>query len=121
VTIVLSGGTEVTVRGEPIRDGGTPAGVILRIAARGGRGGRAPDRGHPRWGWESLTDTERSVTNLVTQGLTNQEAAQRLYMSRHTVGFHLRSIFRKLDVNSRVDLTRLVAQLDAAPPAPARP
>jgi DNA-binding CsgD family transcriptional regulator len=60
-----------------------------------------------RFGWESLTTTERNVTDLVVEGLTNREAAERLFLSRHTVDFHLRSVFRKLDIRSRVDLTRV--------------
>jgi DNA-binding CsgD family transcriptional regulator len=60
-----------------------------------------------RFGWESLTTTERNVTDLVVQGLTNREAADRLFLSPYTVDFHLRSIFRKLDIRSRVDLTRV--------------
>lgn len=79
----------------------------------------APDdaaRGERRpYGWESLTDTERSVTELVAEGLTNRQAAERLFLSRYTVDFHLRSIFRKLDVSSRVDLARLVVQRDTTP------
>ena len=59
-------------------------------------------------GWTSLTDTERSVAHVVAEGLTNREAAERLFLSPHTVDFHLRSIFRKLGTNSRVHLTRLV-------------
>jgi DNA-binding NarL/FixJ family response regulator len=58
----------------------------------------------------NLTNTERSVVELVTEGLTNREAAERLFLSDHTVGFHLRSIFHKLDVTSRVDLARLIAK-----------
>jgi DNA-binding CsgD family transcriptional regulator len=74
-----------------------------------GRGrGTQPHPSRPGFGWGSLTDTERAVMELVTDGLTNQEAAERLFLSRHTVGFHLRSIFRKVGVNSRVDLTRMV-------------
>jgi DNA-binding CsgD family transcriptional regulator len=46
----------------------------------------------------------------VSEGLTNASAAQRLYLSRHTVDFHLRQIFRKLDIRSRVELTRMVVE-----------
>jgi DNA-binding CsgD family transcriptional regulator len=64
-------------------------------------------RERARFGWESLTTTERNVTDLVVQGLTNREVAKRLFQSPHTVDSHLRSIFRKLDIRSRVDLTRV--------------
>ena len=66
----------------------------------------------PALGWESLTDTELNVTSLVRQGLTNRATAGRLLMSPYTVDSHLRSIFRKLDVNSRVELTRVALEHD---------
>lgn len=59
-------------------------------------------------GWESLTETEMRVARIVAEGATNAQAAQRLFLSRHTVDFHLRQIFRKLRIHSRVELTRLV-------------
>jgi DNA-binding CsgD family transcriptional regulator len=65
-------------------------------------------RTRPRWGWESLTPSEYRVAALVAEGLTNRSVAERMYLSRHTVDFHLRQIFRKLDVSSRVGLTRVV-------------
>ena len=61
----------------------------------------------PRSGWDSMTDSELVVARLVAQGLTNREAAERLFVSRHTVSSHLRSIFAKLNVNSRVELARI--------------
>jgi DNA-binding CsgD family transcriptional regulator len=61
-------------------------------------------------GWASLTDTEREVANLVAEGLTNREVAGKLFLSRHTVDFHLRQIFRKLDVASRVGLVHVVLE-----------
>jgi DNA-binding CsgD family transcriptional regulator len=64
--------------------------------------------GRPMTGWASLTDTQRAVAELVAQGLTNTKVAAALYRSRHTVDFHLRQIFLKLGINSRVELTRLV-------------
>ncbi len=64
------------------------------------------------WGWESLTGTERSVALLVAEGLTNREAADRLFLSPHTVDFHLRSVFRKFGTKSRVHLTRLIVQAE---------
>ncbi len=61
----------------------------------------------PGRGWAALTDSELAVARLVAQGLTNREVAERLFVSQHTVSGHLRHVFAKLDVNSRVELTRL--------------
>lgn len=61
----------------------------------------------PATGWESLTDTEREVAELVAGGLTNRQAAARMFVSPHTVHAHLGRIFRKLGITSRVELTGL--------------
>jgi DNA-binding CsgD family transcriptional regulator len=61
-------------------------------------------------GWPSLSDAELTVAELVAQGLTNPQVAERLFISRHTVDFHMRQIFRKLNVSSRIELTRLVVE-----------
>ena len=45
--------------------------------------------------------------------MTNREAAAALYLSPHTVGTHLRHAFTKLGINSRVELTRMLAERDA--------
>ena len=68
----------------------------------------------PAFGWDSLTETERAVSDLVAQGLTNRKAAEQMFLSPHTIDFHLRQIFRKLQIDSRVDLTRLAIERDAA-------
>jgi DNA-binding CsgD family transcriptional regulator len=106
-TIVLSG-RAVAVRAVPAADD-EPPGIILELRpldVDGDHARRRPDR--TSCGWASLTDTERSVAHVVAEGLTNREAAERLFLSPHTVDFHLRSIYRKLGTNSRVHLTRLV-------------
>jgi DNA-binding CsgD family transcriptional regulator/tetratricopeptide (TPR) repeat protein len=64
----------------------------------------------PVTGWKSLTDTERTASELVAQGLNNQQVADRMYISVHTVAFHMRQIFRKLNIGSRVELARIVIQ-----------
>jgi DNA-binding CsgD family transcriptional regulator len=64
----------------------------------------------PVTGWASLTETERKTSQLAAQGLTNQQIAKQMYLSVHTVAFHLRQVFRKLDISSRVELTRLVIE-----------
>ena len=73
---------------------------------------RLPCGDRPLEGWPSLTDTERRVARLVAEGLTNAEVGQRLFLSRHTVDFHLRHIFRKLTVHSRVAMTRCVLECE---------
>lgn len=60
-------------------------------------------------GWESLTATEHKVINLVAQRLSNPEVSQRLFISRHTVESHLRTIYRKLGISSRRELAALAA------------
>jgi DNA-binding CsgD family transcriptional regulator len=62
----------------------------------------------PADGWDSLTETERTVAAFVAEGLTNQQVAARMFLSRHTVDFHLRHVFRKLGIESRVVLTRMM-------------
>jgi DNA-binding CsgD family transcriptional regulator len=62
----------------------------------------------PTSGWEALTETEMRVARLISNGHTNKSAAAQLNVSVNTVGTHLRSIFAKLEVRSRVQLTNLV-------------
>ena len=73
----------------------------IRPGPRGPR--RAPDGG-----WESLTRTERAVSRLVAEGLTNGAVARQLYISPHTVNTHLRHVFAKLGVSNRVTLATVV-------------
>lgn len=65
-------------------------------------------------GWLSLTPAEVRVARLVVQGLTNRAVARRLAISPHTVDTHLRRVFDKLSVRSRVELTREVLSRDHA-------
>jgi DNA-binding CsgD family transcriptional regulator/tetratricopeptide (TPR) repeat protein len=60
----------------------------------------------PVSGWDSLTKTERKVAEQVASGLTNRQVASQMFVSPHTVGFHLRQIYRKLEIRSRIDLVR---------------
>ena len=59
-------------------------------------------------GWDSLTDSELTVVNLIAQGATNRDVATQLHLSSHTVRAHLRNAFAKLGVSSRVELSQLV-------------
>jgi DNA-binding CsgD family transcriptional regulator len=70
----------------------------------------------PATGWEALTGAEAAVAQLASEGKTNREIAETLFISPHTVNTHLRHIFDKLGVNSRVSLTRMAGAL--GPPRP---
>jgi DNA-binding CsgD family transcriptional regulator len=59
-------------------------------------------------GWDSLTDSELKVINLIAQGATNRDVAEQLHLSLHTVKTHVHNAFAKLDINSRAQLTRLM-------------
>lgn len=73
---------------------------------RGSRSARRP----ADHGWESLTVSERAVSELVAEGLTNRELARRLHISPHTVNTHLRHVFQKLSVTSRAELAATVVR-----------
>ena len=59
-------------------------------------------------GWDSLTDSELTVVNLVAAGVTNRDVATRLHLSPHTVKTHVHNAFAKLDINTRAQLTQLM-------------
>jgi DNA-binding CsgD family transcriptional regulator len=83
--------------------------VRRRLRAQGVRR-RLISPSRPETGWAAMTDSELAVAKLVAQGLTNREVAEQLFLSPHTVGTHLRRVFAKLDINSRVALTRLAVR-----------
>jgi DNA-binding CsgD family transcriptional regulator len=90
-----------------------------RIRARLRRLGirRRPSRAdRPKTGLNSLTATEAAVARLAAAGNTDKQIAEKLYISPHTAHTHLRHIFEKLGVNSRLHLTRLVGTDNASSP-----
>src|SRR5262249_25471389 len=56
----------------------------------------------------ALTPREREVAALVVDGLADREIGERLHLSRHTVSQYVKRIYRKLSVDSRIALTRLL-------------
>ena len=58
----------------------------------------------PTTGWSSLTDAERRVATLIGSGHANKSAASELGISVNTIATHLRSVFTKLAIQSRVQL-----------------
>jgi DNA-binding NarL/FixJ family response regulator len=63
-------------------------------------------------GWDSLTDSELKVVNLIAQGVTNRDVATQLHLSLHTVKTHVHNAFAKLGINSRAQLTQLMRGAD---------
>jgi DNA-binding CsgD family transcriptional regulator len=63
-------------------------------------------------GWDSLTDAELRVVNLIAQGVTNRDVATLQHLSLHTVKTHVHNAFAKLGINSRAQLTRLMRGSD---------
>jgi DNA-binding CsgD family transcriptional regulator len=63
-------------------------------------------------GWDSLTDSELKVVNLIAQGATNQSVATQLHLSLHTVKNHVHNAFAKLGINARAQLIQLMPGSD---------
>ncbi|MEU9671170.1 AAA family ATPase [Streptomyces bobili] len=81
------------------------------LAGAGAGSRRAATMQRPVQGWGALTTSEKKVARLIAEGHTNRSAADLLVVSPHTVNTHLTSAFRKLSVNSRVQLAHLVMGL----------
>jgi DNA-binding NarL/FixJ family response regulator len=81
------------------------------LRARGARRLARPPADSP---WPELTESEQAVVALVAEGATNRQVGERLFISPYTVNSHLRHIFSKLDIRSRVELARLAVQRSRA-------
>jgi DNA-binding CsgD family transcriptional regulator len=127
-TIMLSSGVEVRVSAQLVGGQLSPKGAVLHLSVE------FPVRVAPpvglvevteadaspatnrsldpslMTGWMELTDTERTVAELVARGMTNKQAGRLMFLSRHTVDYHLRRVFRKLGLNSRVELARALGE-----------
>ena len=77
-----------------------------RAARRGERAASTAAKAHAAG--IQLTAQERAVAELVAEGLTNKEIAARLFLTVKTIEWHLRQIYRKLDIKSRVQLAAYV-------------
>jgi two-component system nitrate/nitrite response regulator NarL len=101
---------------------------ILRRVADGQRLLSAPSASKPAFREESavaeevlttLTDRERQIMRLVSEGLSNKEIGRRLNIADGTIKVHLHNIFQKLDIGNRTVLAALaISQNDHASPSP---
>jgi len=73
------------------------------------------ERKRPSSGWDSLTPTEHDVVRLVGEGLPNKDIATRLFVSPRTVQSHLRHVYNKLGLASRVQLAQEAARRSGIP------
>jgi hypothetical protein len=131
--VLLIGRHDFVEAGRRLED--SLAGCDQAAALRDGRRVRHLLRGigirrriHPRHPAEiGLDEPDRyraRRSDLVAKGLTNQQIAAEMFLSTHTIAFHLRQVFRKLDIGSRVDLARVCteqAQTAKAPTGSVRP
>ncbi len=86
--------------------GGQP--LALATAGKLRNRPKLPER--PTTGWAWLTKSEHTVVRLVTRRMTNREVAEHLLVSPHTVNAHVRHVFTKLGIGSRVELTRIATE-----------
>ena len=103
-------GTAIGTRNETEVPVGSDTGRALSLEeatayARRSRGERA----RPMTGWAALTPTEVEVARAVANGLSNKDAAERLFMSVPTVKTHLQHIFTKLAIDNRSQLVTVVS------------
>ncbi|MFE2371794.1 LuxR C-terminal-related transcriptional regulator [Streptomyces sp. NPDC059401] len=83
-----------------------------RLDPRPGAGPAAPP------GPPDLNDQESRIVQLVAEGLTNKQMARRLGISPHTVNYHLKKLFQKTGVNSRIALLRETGWSDPSEESP---
>lgn len=103
---VLSG----VASGEPALSSGMAARILDEFARRS----QPPPDAQPEH--EELTEREREVLMLVSEGATNREIAARLVISEHTVSFHVRNILAKLHLKNRAQAVAYAIRSGLAEP-----
>jgi DNA-binding CsgD family transcriptional regulator/tetratricopeptide (TPR) repeat protein len=88
--------------------------VSRRLRERGARGVRRGPRASTRKNPAGLTARELEVVALVSEGMTNSEIADRLFVSEKTVGHHVSAILRKLGARTRGEASAEAARLGIA-------
>jgi DNA-binding CsgD family transcriptional regulator len=101
-TTALDQALEITVKVGASWDAARVRGRLRRLGVRR----RIVASKRPETGWEALTSAEAAVAQLASEGKTNREIGESLFISPYTVNTHLRHIFDKLGVRSRNALTR---------------
>lgn len=79
---------------------------ILKSLERMIQSGYAPVIQGLHEGLSSLSRREKEIANLIAQGLTYQEIADKLYVSVNTIKTHIKRIYKRLDITSRRELMR---------------
>jgi DNA-binding CsgD family transcriptional regulator len=101
-----------------------PAHQVLSACGLDGFARRAADQLHAsgetprvraRGSAAHLTEQELNVARLAREGLTNRDIGARLFISAHTVEYHLRKVFAKLGIRRRTELRTALAELGPAP------
>ncbi len=108
--VILAGIREVMVGGSPLDPKAARALITSRrdpgsterpASGTPGRGNADDSRGTARGAVSPLTERERQVLEMVSNGLPNKAIARRLGITERTVKAHLTSIFQRLGVNDR--------------------
>ncbi len=111
--VKLAGGGIARLRGRSRRPRHDESTVITALELTGPGLPPAP-RSDPAEGAPLLTPREREVSRLLAEGRTDAEIAAILFLSPHTVKAHVKRVYQKVGVRSRVELTRRVMTGDLA-------
>lgn len=107
--ITLAGGP-LLVQCKPIEDADQIIGALMWIRTTLTPTAGGDDLIDSRW--RDMSHAEQAVAEQVADGLTNREVAINLLISPHTVDYHLRQIFRRFGLQSRVELARMMMARD---------
>jgi DNA-binding NarL/FixJ family response regulator len=99
-------GIESVLKGEYFMDSSVSHKVVKRLIGFQEKKSEVTDAAY-----ETLTPREQEVLVLLAEGLTKEEAAERLFISPKTVENHRTSIMSKLDLHNPVDLVRYATKL----------
>jgi DNA-binding NarL/FixJ family response regulator len=112
---VLKGCTtaELIAAIEQIQEGGAPISALLaRLLLKRFRGVRDSQPGalEPVSDASVLSERETDVLKLLAQGYVTKEIARKLNISGHTVGSHIKNLYRKLSAHTRVQVVRIAQE-----------